>query len=443
MAEYSKFNIKGGWGCLLTPLFIFAAFNLIYCIFTAKSTYNSIIDGNVRVICVLVISFFVVIIWFVFFAFTNREEKLIGDISNIESKLRSKEEEYEKGIKNMQADCEQRVNYQKKLNASLANLIKSKTPFKDVATLKADFETSIFEKDEHYLRYKPHPAASAADKVKEIRNQYKTTLFESKQMLYKYEFLLSVFPELKDSFEDEEALINIKDQYASLDDYNDNRDHVRDWLTEEEYRKLSVDERNQRALDRYKTRKKSNWEIGIEYELYIGYLLREGKKPFEGRWHVIQFGEKKGVEDLGRDIIADRIGFDGKRTVYVIQCKRWSEQRTVHENAICQLYGTTIEYKIKHRELLLYNFVPVFITTTDLSDMAKEFAKQVGVVVMKIPMGDYPLIKCNINNGEKIYHLPFDQQYHRTDISKDGEFYAMTVKEATDKGFRRAMKYFM
>ena len=332
-----------------------------------------------------------------------------------------------------------------KLDKMILEIISSnaRTPFKDVATLKADFETSIFEKDEHYLRYKPHPAASAADKVKEIRNQYKTTLFESKQMLYKYEFLLSVFPELKDSFEDEEALINIKDQYASLDDYNDNRDHVRDWLTEEEYRKLSVDERNQRALDRYKTRKKSNWEIGIEYELYIGYLLREGKKPFEGRWHVIQFGEKKGVEDLGRDIIADRIGFDGKRTVYVIQCKRWSEQRTVHENAICQLYGTTIEYKIKHRELLLYNFVPVFITTTDLSDMAKEFAKQLGVVVMKIPMGDYPLIKCNINNGEKIYHLPFDQQYHRTDISKDGEFYAMTVKEATDKGFRRAMKHFM
>ncbi len=357
--------------------------------------------------------------------------------------MRSKEEEYEKGIKTLQADCEQRVNYQRKINTGLTNLLKSKTPFKEVAALKADFETSIFEKDEHYLRYKPHPAAIAADKVKEIRNQYKTSLFESKQMLYKYEFLLSVFPELKDSFEDEESLIHIKDQYASLDDYNDNRDHVRDWLTEEEYRKLSIDDRNQRALDRYKTRKKSNWEIGIEYELYIGYLLREGKKPFDGRWHVVQFGEKNGVEDLGRDIIADRIGFDGKRTVYVIQCKRWSEQRTVHENAICQLFGTTIEYKIKHKSLLHYNIVPVFITTTDLSDMAKEFAKQLGVQIMKIPMGDYPMIKCNINNGEKIYHLPFDQQYHRTDISKDGEFYAMTVKEATNKGFRRAMKHFI
>ena len=444
MAESSKFNIQSGYiGCLFTPIFLFALFGLIYlCIFCAKTTYNDIVEGNVRVICLLAVLVFIVIIWFIFFAFSLREDKLIDEISSKERSLQSRKEEYEKGLKTMQTDCEQQVNFQIKLNTVLTNLIKSKTPFKEVAALKADFETCIFEKDEHYLRYKSHPAVSAANKVKEIRDTYRASLFENKQILYKYEFLLSVFPELKDYFEDEEALVHIKDQYATLNDYNDNRDRTRDWLTDEEYHKLSVDERNQLALDRYKTRKKSNWEIGIEYELYIGYLLREGKKPFDSRWHVVQFGEKNGVEDLGRDIIADRIGFDGKRTVYIIQCKRWSQQKIVHENAICQLFGTTIEYKIKHRDALSYDFVPVFITTTELSDMANEFAKQLGVHVMKIPMGDYPMIKCNINNGEKIYHLPFDQQYHRTEISKEGEFYALTVKEATDRGFRRAMRHF-
>ena len=444
MAGSSKFNIQSGYiGCLFTPIFLFALVTLIYlCIFCVKTTYSDIVEGNVRVICLLVVSVFIVIIWFVFLAFSLREDKLIDEISSKENSLRSQKEEYEKKLKTIRTECEQQVNIQKKFNAVLADLIKSKTPFKDVAALKADFETCIFEKDEHYLRYKSHPAVSAANKVKEIRDTYKASLFESKQMLYKYEFLLSVFPELKDSFDDEEALVHIKDQYATFDDYNDNRDHTRDWLTDEEYHKLSVDERNQLALDRYKTRKKSNWEIGIEYELYIGYLLREGKKPFDSRWHVVQFGEKNGVEDLGRDIIADRIGSDGKRTVYIIQCKRWSQQKIVHENAICQLFGTTIEYKIKHRNLLYYDFAPVFITTTDLSDMANEFAKQLGVHVMKIPMGDYPMIKCNINNGEKIYHLPFDQQYHRAEITKEGEFYATTVKEATDRGFRRAMRHF-
>ena len=56
-------------------------------------------------------------------------------------------------------------------------------------------------------------------------------------------------------------------------------------------------------------------------------------------------------------------------------------------------------------------------------------------------MGEFPRIKCNVNNGEKIYHLPFDQQYWRTQIKNNQEFYAWTVEEAERKGFRRAMRH--
>jgi hypothetical protein len=43
---------------------------------------------------------------------------------------------------------------------------------------------------------------------------------------------------------------------------------------------------------------------------------------------------------------------------------------------------------------------------------------------------------------EKIYHLPFDQQYDRTKIIKSkGEFYAKTVIEAELRGFRRAHRW--
>ena len=71
------------------------------------------------------------------------------------------------------------------------------------------------------------------------------------------------------------------------------------------------------------------------------------------------------------------------------------------------------------------------------------FAKKLGVRVHVVEMGEFPVIKCNINNGNKIYHLPFDQQYWRTQIINDGEFYAWSVAEATSKGFRRAMKHQM
>ena len=64
-------------------------------------------------------------------------------------------------------------------------------------------------------------------------------------------------------------------------------------------------------------------------------------------------------------------------------------------------------------------------------------------IIQNKKLEEFPRIKCNINNKEKIYHLPFDQQYDRTIIGdQKGEFFAWTIQEAVDKGFRRAKKYF-
>ena len=97
------------------------------------------------------------------------------------------------------------------------------------------------------------------------------------------------------------------------------------------------------------------------------------------------------------------------------------------------------------KELEHKNIVPVFYTTTKLSDTAKSFAESLGIVVHEeIPLRIYPLIKCNINRRtqEKIYHLPFDQQYDNIVIDPPEEFIALTVAEAERAGFRRAHKWF-
>lgn len=78
--------------------------------------------------------------------------------------------------------------------------------------------------------------------------------------------------------------------------------------------------------------------------------------------------------------------------------------------------------------------------------MAREAAKWLKIDVMEnYPLNKkYPMIKCNINQSskEKIYHLPFDQQYDKTKIiPEQGEFYASTVEEAEINGFRRALRY--
>ena len=89
---------------------------------------------------------------------------------------------------------------------------------------------------------------------------------------------------------------------------------------------------------------------------------------------------------------------------------------------------------------------PVFWTSTDLSDQAKLFAKTLGVTLkLNQELGEFPRIKCNVGrSGEKIFHLPFDQQYDTTIVTPEqGDCYAMTVREAMDKGFRRAMRHFI
>lgn len=79
---------------------------------------------------------------------------------------------------------------------------------------------------------------------------------------------------------------------------------------------------------------------------------------------------------------------------------------------------------------------------SQLSDTAKLICNRLRIKIVQLPFTEFPRIKCNINNGSKIYHLPFDQQYDRTEIKLQGEFYARTVAEAENAGFRRAKRHF-
>ena len=60
-----------------------------------------------------------------------------------------------------------------------------------------------------------------------------------------------------------------------------------------------------------------------------------------------------------------------------------------------------------------------------------------------MPLADYPRIKCNVGrDDQRIYHLPFDQQYDTTLIEpKKGEAWVSTVAEAEGLGFRRAWRW--
>jgi hypothetical protein len=88
---------------------------------------------------------------------------------------------------------------------------------------------------------------------------------------------------------------------------------------------------------------------------------------------------------------------------------------------------------------------PTLFTSTKVSAEAKEFARILQVqIIENYPLQKYPSIKCNVSRriNEKIYHLPFDQQYDKTIIEEErNERYIETVREAEDSGYRRAWRW--
>jgi Restriction endonuclease. len=276
-----------------------------------------------------------------------------------------------------------------------------------------------------------------------INGELRELRIQNKELKYLMEYYQDVYPELEqttpnDLIEDSIFPISLEPKISEDDYYR---------LSKEEYAKLEPTEKNQLALDNYWKKRKQKWVIGRDYERFIGYEYEQ--KGYK----VIFFGIEHRKQDLGIDLICEN-----KNEILIIQCKYWKQGYPIRENAINQLYGTGTKYKLdnikkqiqKTKDTLFPEIdfekpiKMILITSSELSDTAKEFANSLGVYVIdNKPLSYYPIIKCNVSTDSKrkIYHLPFDQMYDQTLIENRGEFYAMTVKEAEDKGFRKAYKW--
>lgn len=294
-----------------------------------------------------------------------------------------------------------------------------------------EYETIKDNQLSGYLKNKSHPAYKAAELVKIEANRRREAEYIRKRteaIIEYYEYLAPFLLDVKDDIS-----IDL-DQEEIFNDYSESEqeDPVTKYLTKEEYRKLPSFERNQLALDRFwKRPNKSKWLLGKMYERFIGYLYE--KDGYDVEYHGIQ----RKLEDLGIDLICRK----GDETL-LIQCKNWSQFRTIYEKHIFQLFGTSFQFSDANPKEKVR---AVFITTTQLSDIARKFAEKLGIELKENFRFDqgYPSIKCNINatSGEKIYHLPFDQQYDKTKISLPGEMYLLTTRDAEDAGFRRAFRW--
>lgn len=333
----------------------------------------------------------------------------------------------------------------KKTEAINAFVNEQTTTFPWIAKAIADYFEIIDDNTIQYLKNKQQPALNAAESISKIKLENKVLrekLRSTENIINFYEFLN---PDLNNYLEDDLNGILNEIETSKIDEDFDN-DPVLNFIDVKDYETLTTAERNQKALNRYlNSNQKTKFQIGKDYERYIGYLFEI--KGYDVEYH----GINKGINDLGVDLILRK-----KSELIFVQCKYWRKDKIIHENHINQLYGTSIKHYLelndefvgKNQRTLFPDLIlskkirAYFVTTAQLSDTAQRFADILGIEILNYKYEKYPIIKCNISKtGEKIYHLPFDLQYDNTNVLDNGGKYVETVLEAEQLGFRRAYKW--
>ena len=184
---------------------------------------------------------------------------------------------------------------------NLSSLLESNlTSMPWLAGMMADFATYDLELEERKRiwarKYK------AVDSIREIREETKKRIKEAKVAVYQLEYLRKIIPGIDD-------ILSTDYRDLHFDGSIPNHDPTLDYLSSEEWNKLTDDEKSQLALDRYIESNKSKWQIGRDYELSVAYELSQ-----EG-YSVDTFGSYMSYEDLGRDLIAKKDSY-----TYICRC---------------------------------------------------------------------------------------------------------------------------
>src|SRR3989304_7823266 len=199
----------------------------------------------------------------------------------MDSFLRKRKEKLDIEFRKKKIEFEQRElfkSYKNEVENSLNKLYNEKTTgFPWLANAISDYYENFDKIFAKYLETKTRPAYIQAQKIKEIAAEKK--IFKKEFLISKYiiQYYESLFPWLREyvGFYSDDLIKSIYTENHSEED------PVSFYITKSEYKNLTVSERNQRALDRYWNRNKDPWQIGRDYERYIGYLYeKKGFKDF-------------------------------------------------------------------------------------------------------------------------------------------------------------------
>ena len=174
-----------------------------------------------------------------------------------------------------------------------------------------------------FLETKTHPALIAAEELRQISKERREAEQAARLATYLLDYSRYLAPWLDEyiGVEAEELDVLIRDIHSSWEKKEQEFDEEVERHFGPRFNTLSQSEKLQRKLDWYWSKpKKSDWQIGRDYERYIGYLYEK-----DG-WDVYYHG-KMGFEDLGRDLVCKKNGI-----VEIVQCTAFGARQRRHRD---------------------------------------------------------------------------------------------------------------
>lgn len=120
-----------------------------------------------------------------------------------------------------------------------------------------------------------------------------------------------------------------------------------------------------------------------------------------------------------------------------VQCKYRTDNAVISAKDMLQFYGAICYYSARNPN---EDVSGVYYTTAQFSFDARQVADCLGVDAHDNyrELRPFPVIKCK--SCGSVYYLPCDWNYSTLRMRLDkGDCYCMTIKEAEDKGFKRAL----
>lgn len=157
--------------------------------------------------------------------------------------------------KKCEEEAERREQAQRETEIWKRSLIEKSAGFTTLLQAIDYYEKIKDEKVEQFLRYKKHPSIKGAEAVRKEAQRRRIAEFQNRKTQAILQYYESIAPFLLDFKEDVTA---IEDEGKDREyDEEERADPATQYLAKEEFRKPSSIERNQRALDRFWARPKS------------------------------------------------------------------------------------------------------------------------------------------------------------------------------------------